>query len=276
MVRRRSVSALLLAAAAVGSLSAQPAGPAFEVVSVKRNIGGRLADIRLDFLPNRLIVRGVPLRWVIAAAYIEAEPEAVVLERVLGGPAWIDTDSFDIDGVPAAETSGANMRVMLRRLLQERFNLAIRSEARPGPAYAVTLNRADGRPGPQLREPVPECNGTTNLAEARRRRCGTGVYFDKEDQSVVVYGADSDVDTILASVSRPTVVKLDRPLVNRTGLSGRFSFELRFSRDATASVAASGTSFFTALQQQLGFKAEPVTAPREVFVIDSVQQPTQN
>jgi uncharacterized protein (TIGR03435 family) len=277
MVRHRGFPvSIIIAAAAVAWSSAQTERSAFDVASVKRVIGGRFSDIRFEFLPTRLIARHVPLRSVIAVAYIDAEPDAVVAERVIGGPAWMDTDMFDIEGATDIETPRATMTLMLRRLLQERFSLKAHSDKRQGPAYAVLANRSDRRPGPQLRTPTVDCNGTSDIKEARQRRCGSGTYVDKEDGAVVVYGADYNVDQILGAISAAHVVRLDKPLINRTELDGRFSFELRFSREATASPAGSGIAFFTALQQQLGFKVEQVTAPIGVLVIDSVQQPTEN
>jgi uncharacterized protein (TIGR03435 family) len=276
MVRHRVLWALIIAATAA-SASGQESKPAFDVVSVRPHIsGGPVSDVRFDFLPSRFIARHIPLRWIIAAAYMEAERDLPLIDRVVGGPAWIDTDAFNIEGVTDGETSPAAMRLMLRTLLDERFSLRVHTEQRNGPAYAVLLSRADGRLGPRLREPVADCDGLPSTEEARQRRCGSGVYFDKEDRSVIVYSADDDVDTILKFIAQPHIIGLDRPLINRTGLNGRFSFELRFSREATASAAAPGIPLFTALQQQLGLRVEQVTAPRDVVVIDSVQQPTEN
>lgn len=277
MARHRELLvSVSIAAATVAWLPAQSQKSAFDVVSVKRNVGGRLSDVRIDLLATRLVARHVPLRWVIAVAYLDAGPDTVLPDRVLGGPPWMDTDTFDIEGVTDAETPRAAMTLMLRTLLQERFSLRVHSETRDAPAYAVVLSRRDQRPGPQLRQSTTDCDGPTDRGEARRRRCGSGTYVDKDDGTLVVYGADSNVDQILETIAAAHVVKLDRPLVNRTGLDGRFSFELRFSREATTSVAASGTTFFTALQEQFGFEVEQARAPLDVLVIDSVEPPTEN
>jgi uncharacterized protein (TIGR03435 family) len=79
----------------------------------------------------------------------------------------------------------------------------------------------------------------------------------------------------------PAGANLDRPVVDRTGLVGRFDYEVRFSGVAerlSASPASEplGPDFFTALREQLGLKLDPVTAPVNVLVIQSVQQPTEN
>lgn len=272
----RIAPALLSAVCSVPMLVAQEPKPGFEVASVRKNVTRTPGGSRLELSPRRFSARGIPLRWIIAVAYIETERELPLIERVIGGPAWMDTDAFDIEAVAGAETSRAMMRLMLQTLLEERFSLKGHIEKEDGPAYAVLLSRADGRPGPQLREPTTGCDIASPGLESRERRCGSGAYVDADTQSVVVYGADADVDGILEQIAQPTIIELDRPLINRTGLKGRFSFELRFSREATASAAAPGISLFTALQQQLGFRVERVTTPIEVLAIDSVEQPTEN
>lgn len=185
------------------------------------------------------------------------------------------------------------MILMLQTLLEERFGLRMRTEQRNVPAYALLLNRADGRLGPRLRpagqlgrQLTPAetkiCADLT-LEEARQRRCGSGVYFDQKEQVTVIYGSDADMDALIDHIASVAVGALDRPVVNRTGLNGRFDYELRFSiaagRVSTSPAVGpnpSGTPIFTALPEQLGLRLDSVIAPTEVLVIDSVQQPTEN
>jgi uncharacterized protein (TIGR03435 family) len=89
-----------------------------------------------------------------------------------------------------------------QRLLEERFGLRMRREPRDRPAYALLLNRTDGRLGPQLTPAeAKDCSDLT-LAEARARRCGSGVYFDKEAQLTVAYGSDEDLTALVEHLRR--------------------------------------------------------------------------
>lgn len=86
---------------------------------------------------------------------------------------------------------------------------------------------------------------------------------------------------LVEHIAGPAGANLERPVVDRTGLDGRFDYEVRFSGvSGPLSVSPAseplGPDFFTALREELGLKLEPVTAPVDVLVIDSVQQPTEN
>jgi hypothetical protein len=85
------------------------------------------------------------------------------------------------------------------------------------------------RLGPQLK--LAKANTCSDVTEeqARERRCGAGVYFDKDAQATVLYGSDGDMDTLIDHITAPAVGALDQPVSNRTQLSGRFDYELRFS-----------------------------------------------
>jgi uncharacterized protein (TIGR03435 family) len=239
--------------------------------------------VDLQFQQGRFVATNLPLRWLIAVAYAE-EGREPNLDRIVGGPPWIDSVPFDIQATtngPATPT--ATMRLMVQTLLKERFGLRMHTEQRSLPAYALLLNRDDGRLGPKLRPAETKTCSDLTLEQSRERRCGSGVYFDKEEQVAVVYGSNADIDALIDHIASPAVAAVDRPVVNRTGLSGRFDYELRFSIAAgrvdpspAVGLNPSGPPIFTSLREQLGLRLDPVTAPTEVLVIDSVQQPTEN
>ena len=265
----------------VVALSAQAPKPAFEVASVRRHVSGPFIMVDFVFQPTRFVAMNMPLRGLIAVAY-GTEGREPTLDRILGGPSWIDAATFDIQATTDRVTTRATMQLMLQTLLDERFGLRMRIEQRNLPAYALVTNRNDGRLGPRLR--LAEAKNCSDLTfeQARDRRCGSGIYFDKEEQVTVVYGSDVDIDALISLLDVPAVGALDRPLVNRTGLSGRFDYELRFSvaagRSTTSPVGPnpSVTPLVTALREQLGLKLDSVTAPIDVFVIEAVQQPSEN
>jgi uncharacterized protein (TIGR03435 family) len=77
---------------------------------------------------------------------------------------------------------------------------------------------------------------------------------------------------------------LDRPVVDKTGLSGKFDFDLEWAPDETqfggevpvASADSPNPPLFTALQQQLGLKLEATRGPIQALVVDAVERPTAN
>ena len=148
---------------------------------------------------------------------------------------------------------------MLRNLLEDRFGLRVRRETRQLPVYILTTLDERGRLGPNLRpaaktcEPNPVCEG--------RVGGGFATYKGSPWSSVV--------QTIGNAVSER--------IVDRTGLSGFFDYELKYTT-ATLSTNAgdSGVDIFAAVRQQLGLKLEAGRAPFEVTVVEAIQRPTPN
>ena len=126
--------------------------PSFEVVSVKRN----LSDERRNFSARpggRLVVTNMTVKDLIAAAFGMADIQALIPERILGGPDWIDSERYNIDAKASAEFQFApggppqEALVMLRSLLEERFKLIAHREAREMAIFELVVARKDGRLG---------------------------------------------------------------------------------------------------------------------------------
>lgn len=266
------------------SESGQPS--TFEVASVKRNesaAGQRGAG----FQPGgRFTANNMTLRGLVAAAY--GTPQPLPLYRVVGGPGWIDSDRFDIDarvstdltdlaGKPGWSPRGQQM---LRALLAERFRLVARQEERELPSYALVKARSDGRLGSQIVASRDDCNRPSapeaSRTPAERPACG-GFRFTPPER---VSGQHLTMDEIARFIMLNAV---DRPVLNRTDLSGHFNIDLDFTRGLalpepgapadSQPAALNGTSIFTAVQEQLGLKLEPTRSQTEVVVIDSVTPP---
>lgn len=191
----------------------------------------------------------------------------VHLRQVVGGPPWMESDKYDITGRPQAEgtPSSVQLRGMIRSLLQSRFKLTTHTEKRDLPAYALTVGKA----GHKLSRNETNPNGPPGLLFK-----GLGVL-----PAVNATMAD------FAGVMQLAV--LDRPVVDRTGLQGRFDFTLSWTPDESQfrsmgvtvpppSADAKLPGLFTAIQEQLGLRLESVTAPVEVIVIDRVERPSEN
>jgi uncharacterized protein (TIGR03435 family) len=257
------------------TVSAQQAQPrpdaaAFELTSVKRNVGGPENASNRNQPNGSFTGTNVTLRPFIARAY------EVRLFQVTGGAPWIDFDRFDIVGRGAEGTPTAMRPAMLRRLLADRFRLVTHTETREQPVYALVLARSDGRLGAQLRRsPVP-CGSPATAAVAGRPApsCGVDESVNGGIATITTWGVP--MDRIAAALANYGV---NRFVVNRTGLEGGFDVVgLRFAAEGSGLPAANRAdappSIFTAVEEQLGLKLEPTRGPVPFVVIDSIQPPT--
>jgi uncharacterized protein (TIGR03435 family) len=138
-------------AIAPGSTHAQAVAPvSFEVASVKPNTGDS-QRVSFGFTVDGYTATNVPLRLLVMSAY------GIRPSQVAGGPGWINVTRFDVIARASPGAPRDALMLMLRTLLAERFTLAARLELREQPIYALVLNRADRRPGPQLRPSASEC-----------------------------------------------------------------------------------------------------------------------
>jgi uncharacterized protein (TIGR03435 family) len=247
---------------------------AFDAASIKRNVSGE-TRLRFETPPGRLNAVNVPLRFVIRQAY--RVPEA----RILGGPAWLDTDRYDIVATAPNSVTGDALREMLRGLLDERFGLKLHQETRAMPIYELRLARPDGALGPNLRRSATDCTGQASSIAAGTVRCG--ILVSQGPGSASLRGGGATIE----SFARLLGDFLDRPLNDRTGLAGAFDLELQFAapRSATpgapvpgglapASAADEIPIVFTAVQEQLGLKFEAQRGQADVWIVDAASRPS--
>jgi uncharacterized protein (TIGR03435 family) len=265
------------------SLSADSAGPPFEVASVKPNRSGEPRLLSIGLQPGgRFTARNASLRELVAAAYGDGG-RGLQAYRIVGGPDWVNTDRFDVEARADGEAR-KRMFFTLRTLLRERFKLAVHVETRQLPTYVVVLAREDGRVGPQLRSAAIDC--------AALRKSGQPPPAPEDGKAppcalsmapgLLRGGGLSSAEIVLALSPL-----LDRFVVDRTGLAGAFDFELRWtSTDQPTPVGSlperppaiegqdAGSSLFTALREQLGLRLDSQRGPVDVIVIDSADRPT--
>jgi uncharacterized protein (TIGR03435 family) len=249
------------------SLAAQQApAPTFDVVSIKpvaappeRSGGG--------FLPGRFVVTNATLYALVQTAY-----DLKAYQLVNNGPSWITSDQFSIETKATAPSATqllpAQMRPLLRDVLTERFKLRTRRETRELPIYNLVFARRDQRLGPLLRPTRIDCataegrdRALSVMAEGHRP-CGTMM-------SNGFFAADG------VDFRQLTSMLFDRPVINRTGLSGLFDWELKWTPEPDLA-GFDGPALSTAFQEQLGLRLEPGRGPIEVLVIDSAERPTPN
>ena len=267
------------------SVPRPPAGGAlrFEVASIKRNPG----DAQKAFVLQRFLPGGgfegfnVTLGSVIRLAY------GLQDFQMVGAPKWVDTDRFDIQvrGPQGATQSEAPRR--LQSLLAERFALKAHSEKRDHPIYALVLARADRSLGPRLRRSrfTP---AQIQEQEARLLRESPATFTPLEC-GLTSGRRLGDCGSTMALLASRFPMYVGRMVVDRTGLTGAYEYDLRFG-DAAVPGAGPGGGFpfptqspdpdapplFTALQEQLGLRLVPQTGPVDVLVIDHVEPPKPN
>lgn len=238
----------------------------FEVASIRSSTSGptRIAASQ----PDRLRATNATVRQTVRFAY-----DLPRVALVIGGPAWVDSDRFDIEATFAAGAEPARVREMLRALLAERFGFRARAEQRQWPVYHLVFARNDGTLGPKLRRSTIDC------ASMKDEDIPCVMVISAAGPRGVVRGGKRPWASIVGALgSEALLAGSDRLVIDRTGLTGDFDIDLQWvpqSLDAVLGAGADqGVSIFTALQEQAGLKLEPAREVIDVLVIDSVEQPT--
>jgi uncharacterized protein (TIGR03435 family) len=238
----------------------------FTVASIKPN---KSSDSRFMLLPlpgGGLTATGVTLNMLVMFAY------SVAAYQISGAPSWMGTERWDIQ----AKTDGVQGRlppnqfsVLLRGLIEDRFQLKARRKTKNLPVYALVMAKG----GPKLK-PHPG---------------GTG-----ERKPLVQFGNGSAVfsDSSVAGLAGQLTLNLGRPVIDRTGIKGSYDFALDWTpapdeggaetiglpprAEPPSAGESNGPSIFTALQDQLGLKLKSQKGPVDILVIDHVERPSEN
>jgi uncharacterized protein (TIGR03435 family) len=270
MGMHRTLIALFTIAA---SLTAQAQAPAaFDVASVKPSAPNQDGS-SINFGPGQARVANQPLRDIISWAYDLGMASSLgdpAGYRLVGGPNALLSRPFDIEARTSPDATIAQKKAMLRALLADRFKLRLRRETRQVPLYAVTL--ANKAPGSGLKP-------STLVCDSEQGRALRAANYDKPTPCSVARSELAGGIRIfrgagpMSAMVRQMHSRLDRPVVDETGLTGNYEWSIRF-RDARQEIDAA--LFEDAVRQNLGLRIVPKTGPYEVHVIDSVQMPTPN
>jgi uncharacterized protein (TIGR03435 family) len=292
-VFRTGFLALSAVLALVGALFAQ-APMSFEVAVVKPGEpSDSSAFIQLQ-QGGRVIVRNIPLERLITWAYQLRQND----ERLLGVPEWIRREKFSVEAkapegvvalgsISAVGAPGPGL-LMLRTLLAERFQLAMHTETRELPVYHLVTANADGRLGPKLTRADIECPALGAPLPSPAGGPPRCTYLLGMNRVVFRNQPMVQLADYLSG-------RMRRLVVDRTGLTGLFDFELTWTPDQPPSAGIpdritvggtqidltggapydpNGPAFLTALREQLGFRLESTRGPVEVYVIDRIERPT--
>lgn len=235
------------------------AGAVFEVVTIKpsQDDGVHLyLDASGVFHPT-----GPSLSDLIKLAY------DVHSRQIVGGPPWLDREKYDLFAKPdkPGKPTLGQLKVMLQKLLADRFQLSLHHEMRELSVYAITVVKS----GANLTRNDNDPNGNSSYSAGPR----------------VVSLTNGTMADLANGLQRSGNI-LDRPVVDQTGLgSARYDLIVKWTPLASAQVgggerqaddADSPPDLFTAFQQQLSLKLVSTKAPVDVLVIDHVEKPSEN
>jgi len=272
--------------------------PAFEVASVKPN-AARNGERNVSLTGRRFTMAHATLRELVQFAYQRRDGRLRSDSEIAGGPGWIRSDHFDIvanvDGMPATLDAGNTaagaatpgelsavdrVRLMMRRLLADRFKVTVHDESRTLPMYALIADRPGGAFGRQLQRVDRDCAalrqpGGRSAAPSGTIPCGGFRTFGPGHTAGRAVSMSMLAEFLQGSVGRV--------VADRTGLAGPFDLDLRWSldegprsSDRDQPSADPGPSIFTAVREQLGLKLDPMEGPVDVLVIDHAERPTAN
>jgi uncharacterized protein (TIGR03435 family) len=223
----------------------------------------------------------IVLKALIAQAY------GIEDHQILGAPSWVGSARFDIEAkVSSSDTDALHdlspdqRRVMLQPLLAERFQLKVHKEVRSLPLLALVVAKG----GPKLQEAKPGDTYQDGIKGFDGQAGGAGLMH-------MGPGRLTGQGLPISSLARILSQQLGNTVEDKTGLTGKYDFNLQWTPERNASPMSpeqgqqgagaatstdSGPSIFTAIQEQLGLKLESQKGPVEVLVIDHVETPSEN
>jgi uncharacterized protein (TIGR03435 family) len=234
------------------------ADPSFEVATIKPSPPdepGKLFGMR----GGRFSTVNTTLLDLIKFAYDLQD------KQVVGAPAWATTDKYDIAAQPDIPGSPSRTQLgnMVKKLLANRFQLKFHMDQKEMSAYVLTV----GKTGPKLKKSESDPNA------------GGGLFFQGLGNLNVT---NSDMPAFCALMQAAV---MDRPVVDQTGLVGKFDFRLKWTPDETqfggsvpppSDTADAPPPLFVAIQEQLGLKLDAGKARVPVVVIDNIAKPSGN
>lgn len=229
------------------------ADPTLEVVTIKRTDPSMTRD-GINIRGRHIVVENKTVEFLVTTAY------GLQAQQVKGAPGWFSADKYDVDGTPDVEgqPSLKQVQAMLRKLLADRFGLTFHWDKKELGVYAITVAKT----GPKITKSLGDPNGLPNQNGGRDANGRVDRYSNVTMK---------DFALILQFM-------LDKPVVDQTGLDGRFDFVLKWTPNDANAVDPTSASpgVFTAMPEQLGLKLEAVKAQADVLVVDKVERPSAN
>jgi bla regulator protein BlaR1 len=256
----------------------------FESASIKpHKSSGAVEMSRVSFTPYGFTATNVTLQTLIRDVY------RVQASQIVGPPDLLNSDKYDIDARMEKSVSDELRKLdpmqslperqrMLQALLADRFKLTVHHETKELPVYALII----AENGAKLQQAKPGDTYANGIKGPNGHPGGPGNV--RMGRGTLTGQALSMADFVRALSDQ-----LGRPVLDKTGLTGRYDLNLQWTPDdsqvpmfkatgtpSASQSAASGSSLFTTMQDQLGLKLESQDSPVEILVIDHVEKPSEN
>jgi len=240
------------------------ADPAFVVATIKPSDLDAQGQ-GYGFRGEDVTTSNTSVSWLITFAY------NLHANQMIGGPKWLESEKYNVLGRPdtPGQPSREQLKIMFKKLLAERFQLKFHMEKRELPAYTITVLKTEPKFSVSTADP----------------NSGLGVGFGLAPGGMVLNVRNAPLDSVANALQGNL---LDKPVVNRTGLTGKYDFSVKFTPDpshlarlglvsvpATTDLDAPPT-IFGAFQEQLGLKLESTKTLVDVMVIEKLEKPSDN
>jgi len=270
----------------------------FDVASVKPDTATPSADTMHSNIPLGTQDRFTPtggllsatnyplLQYMIFAYKLTNEQIDAVVNQL---PKWANTGHYDIEARTSGNPTKDQYRLMMQSLLADRFKLQVHFETKQLSVLGLVLDKP-GKLGPQLQlhpddSPCPVTVPTKGVPGARAtvaggfpEPCGALTGLTASVSGRIRFGARGMPMTRIADSFSSSEV--DRPVVDRTGLIGKYDFYIEFSPEpqtgSNFEPDPNGPTFLQALKEQLGLKLDNETGSVESIVVDHIEQPSEN
>jgi len=246
----------------------------FETASIKPAAPDERATVIAMPPGGRLEIINMTLKAMIENAY------GIQPYQISGGPAWLDSDHYDISAKAGSAVKRDEVLLRLQSLLADRFSLVVRREVKQLPIYVLVMARKDGKPGPRLIESkkgaCTEPDPVNPFAVDPMRLCGN---FALGPEGVILVSAP------IATLTPLLLRVLGRTVLDKTGLSKNFDISIEWTPDQAIAMRpppdggppdSAGASIFTVFREQLGLAFQAQKGPVEIFEIERAQKPSAN
>jgi uncharacterized protein (TIGR03435 family) len=231
---------------------------AYEIASVRAS-DPNLEGGSVSPLPNGIGYNAVrvTVRDMLSVMY------RVPQRQITGGPEWVYTEHFDVEGKADHAYSIDQLHVMFENLLEDRFNLKLHAVSRTGPVYTLTIAKTGLK--------MTAVNAGTDRHNPIVGSDDNHVTGDRVPMNYLCFWLGQNVQSD------------ERPVVDRTGLTGTYSFTLNFRPQLEPTIAGGESgeaedapTIFEALRDQLGLELRAEKGPVTELVIDHIEKPSAN
>jgi uncharacterized protein (TIGR03435 family) len=254
--------------------------PQVEVAAIHPSPPGQGDKGLVHIAPGKFEAHNMTVRKLIYIAY------KIKSSQILGGPAWLNSETFDITAT-AADMTGDNFPFTLQTLLEDRFKLKVHPETKEGNVYDLTIAKS----GLKMQPTQPGACVPLNLSRNRaaqtpdQKSCGWQ-QSSSSLKGIGIFITDPPGVPRQGLIGQLSAIT-DKPVIDQTGLTGSYDVHLEWTPDDVSSNALNesaqpapltdtGPTEFTAVREQLGLELKPAKGPITFLVIDSVDRPSEN